>query len=163
MEICYKTFVVYSEDQVNVQLVNSQQTLPVYSEDIVDNYSYISTSVQDLVVDISLFQEFLEKETVLSNHSSINVEEFNSKPGLPYFVVVSTINLFLANLDIMEEKKEEIATKWREVTAQMRAFPIKKLKVNNYKARYQVVSDKIETLLTNLLILYYELFDKIVD
>ena len=52
-------FVVYSEDQVNVQLVNSQQTLPVYSEDIADNYSIISTSVQDLVVDISPFQELL--------------------------------------------------------------------------------------------------------
>ena len=66
MEICYKMFVVYSEDQVNVQLVNSQQTLPVYSEDTADNYSINSTSVRDLVVDISLFQEFLEKETVLS-------------------------------------------------------------------------------------------------
>ena len=45
----------------------------------------------------------------------------------------------------------------------MRVFPIKKLKVINYKARYQVVSDKIETLLANLLILYHELFDNIVD
>ena len=112
MEICYKTFVVYSEDQVNVQLVNSQQTLPVYSEDTADNYSITLKSVRDLVVDISLFQEFLKRDCTLSNHSSINIEEFNSKQGLPYFVVVSTINFFLANLDIMEEKKEEIATKW---------------------------------------------------
>ena len=42
----------------------------------------------------------------------------------------------------------------------MRVFPINKL---NYKTRYPVVSDKIETLLANLLILYYKLFDKIVD
>ena len=68
---------------------------------------------------------------------------------------------FLAKIDVtIEEKKEEIAAKWRETNAQMRVFPINKL---NYKTRYPAVSDKIETLLANLLILYYELFDKIVD
>merc|ERR1711895_359275 len=45
----------------------------------------------------------------------------------------------------------------------MRVFPINKLKTFNRKARYPVVSDKIETLLANLLILYQELFDKIAD
>ena len=69
-----------------------------------------------------------------------------------------------AKLDvIIEEKKEEIAVKWREVNAQMRVFSIDRLTGINYKAHYPVVSDKIETLLANLLILYHELFDKIVD
>ena len=36
MEICYKTFVVYSEDQANVCPVNSQETFVVYSEDQVN-------------------------------------------------------------------------------------------------------------------------------
>ena len=58
------------------------------------------------------------------------------------------------------EKKEEIIVKWREAYAQMRVFSINKL---NYKARYPLISNKIETLLANLLILYYEIFDKIVD
>ena len=63
----------------------------------------------------------------------------------------------------MEEKKAEITAKWREVIAQMRVFPINKLQTFNYKARYPVVSDKIETLLANLIVLYDELFDKIAD
>ena len=71
---------------------------------------------------------------------------------------------FPAKLDvIVEEKKEEIAAKWREVTTQMRVFPINNLKTFNREARYPVVSEKIETLLASLLILYYKLFDKIVD
>ncbi len=60
----------------------------------------------------------------------------------------------------MEKKKTEIAAKWREVTAQMRVFSINHL---NRKPRYPVVSEKIETSLVNLIILYDELFDKIAD
>ena len=60
----------------------------------------------------------------------------------------------------MEEKKAEIIAKWREVTTQMRVFLINHL---NRKARYPVVSEKIETSLVDLIILYNELFDKIVD
>ena len=63
----------------------------------------------------------------------------------------------------MEEKKEEIAAKWREVTAQMRVFPIDKLKAINHKDRYPVISEKVETLLADLLILYQELSDMIKD
>ena len=63
----------------------------------------------------------------------------------------------------MEEKKAEITAKWQEANAQMRVFSINKLKIFNYKTRYPVVSEKIETSLVNLTILYDELFDKIVD
>ena len=69
-----------------------------------------------------------------------------------------------AKLDvIVEEKKEEIIVKWREAHAQMRVFSINRLTASNYKTRYPLISDKIETVLANLLILYHELFDKIVD
>ena len=71
--------------------------------------------------------------------------------------------MFPPNLDIVEEKKAEITAKWREADAQMRVFSINKLKIFNYKTHYPVVSEKIETLLANLIILYDELFDKIVD
>ena len=63
----------------------------------------------------------------------------------------------------MEKKKEEIAVKWREVTTQMRVFTINDLTVRNRKVRYPTVSEKIETFLANLLILYQELFDMIAD
>ena len=63
----------------------------------------------------------------------------------------------------MEEKKAEITAKWRAVNAQMRVFPINKLKPTNYKVCYPVISEKIETLLADLIILYDELFDKIAD
>ena len=63
----------------------------------------------------------------------------------------------------MEKKKEEIAVKWREVTTQMRVFTINDLTVRNRKVRYPAVSEKIETFLANLLILYQELFDMIAD
>ena len=45
----------------------------------------------------------------------------------------------------------------------MRMFNINKLKVTNCKARYPIISEKIETLLANMLILYQELFDMIGD
>ena len=81
-----------------------------------DDYSINSTSVRDLVVDISLFQEFLEKETVFSsNPSSINGEEFNGDLDLPSPVVVLITKFFPANFDIMEEKKAKITAKWQEV------------------------------------------------
>ena len=63
----------------------------------------------------------------------------------------------------MEEKKAEITAKWREVKIQMRVFTVNDLKATNRKARYPIVSEKIETLLVNLLNLYDELFDMIVD
>ena len=63
----------------------------------------------------------------------------------------------------MEEKKAKITAKCREANAQMRVFPINNLKTTNYKVRYPVISEKIETLLANLIILYDELFDKIAD
>ena len=145
--------------------INSQETFPVYSEDIADIYPINSTPVRDPAVDISFsFQEFLETETVLSsNPSSINGEEFNGDLDLPSPVVLPITKFFPANLDIMEEKKAEITAKWREVTIQMRVFTINQLKATNRKARYPIVSEKIETLLANLLNLYEELFDMIVD
>ena len=45
----------------------------------------------------------------------------------------------------------------------MRVFTVNDLKATNCKARYPTVSEKIETLLVNLLNLYDELFDMIVD
>ena len=62
----------------------------------------------------------------------------------------------------MEEKKAEVTAKWREVTAQMRVFPIDKLKATNRKARYPIVSEKVETFLVNLLDLYEDLFDMMI-
>ena len=59
----------------------------------------------------------------------------------------------------MEKKKAEVAAKWREVKTQMEVFTVNDLKVTNRKIRYPTVSEKIETLLANLLILYEELFD----
>ena len=58
----------------------------------------------------------------------------------------------------MEEKKAEIVVKWQEVTAQMRVFSMDKLKTFNYKARYPVVSEKVENSLVNLLDLYEDIF-----
>ena len=63
----------------------------------------------------------------------------------------------------MEEKKTEIAAKWREVKIQMRVFTVNHLKPTNRKARYPIVSEEIKTLLVNLLNLYEELFDMILD
>ena len=63
----------------------------------------------------------------------------------------------------MEEKKVKIAVKWQEATAQMRVFTVNNLKAHNRKVSYPTVSDKVETLLANLLIFYQELFDMIVD
>ena len=63
----------------------------------------------------------------------------------------------------MEEKKAEVAAKWREAKIQMRVFTINDLKARNRKARYPIVSKEIKTLLVNLLNLYEELFDMIVD
>ena len=45
----------------------------------------------------------------------------------------------------------------------MRVFTVNHLKATNRKARYPIVSKQIETLLVNLLNLYDELFDMIVD
>ena len=45
----------------------------------------------------------------------------------------------------------------------MEVFPINDLIARNRKVRYPTVSEKIETLLANLLILYQELFDMIRD
>ena len=45
----------------------------------------------------------------------------------------------------------------------MRVFTVKDLKAYNRKVRYPVVSEEVRTLLVNLLILYEELFDMIVD
>ena len=45
----------------------------------------------------------------------------------------------------------------------MRVFTVNHLKATNRKAPYPIVSEKIETLLANLLNLYEELFDMIVD
>ena len=59
----------------------------------------------------------------------------------------------------MEKKKAEVAAKWREVKTQMEVFTVNDLKATNRKTRYPTVSEKIETLLANLLILYEELFD----
>ena len=63
----------------------------------------------------------------------------------------------------MEEKKAEVAAQWRKVKTQMRVFTINDLKTFNRKDQYPVISEKIETLLANLLILYEELFDMIAD
>ena len=60
----------------------------------------------------------------------------------------------------MEEKKAEVTAKWREVSAQMRVFSFNKI---NYKTRYPIVLEKVETLFASLIILYDELFDKIAD
>ena len=60
----------------------------------------------------------------------------------------------------MEEKKAEITAKWREVSIQMRVFSFNKI---NYKTRYPIVFEKVETLFASLLILYEELFDMITD
>ena len=59
----------------------------------------------------------------------------------------------------MEEKKAEVAAQWRKVKTQMRVFTINDLKTFNRKDQYPVISEKIETLLANLLILYDQLFD----
>ena len=45
----------------------------------------------------------------------------------------------------------------------MRVFTVNDLKATNRKARYLIVSEEIKTLLVNLLNLYEELFDIIVD
>ena len=45
----------------------------------------------------------------------------------------------------------------------MRVFTVNDLKATNRKARYPIVSEEIKTLLVNLLNLYEELFDMIVD
>ena len=131
----------------------------VYSEDRADFYLVNSTPVHNPEIDISFsFQEFLETETVLSsNPSSINGEEFNGDLDLPSPVVVLITKFFPANFDIMEEKKAEITAKWREVKIQMRVFTVNDLKARNYKVRYPIVSEKVETFLANLLILYQEL------
>ena len=107
------------------------------------------------------FQDFLETETVLSsNPSSINGEEFDGDLSLPSPVVVPITKFFP---DTMEEKKAEVTAKWREVSAQMRVFTVNELKAINRKTRYPTVSERIETLLTSLIILYVELFDMITD
>ena len=90
----------------------------------------------------------METETVISsNPSSTNREEFDGDLSLPSSVVAPITKFFPAKLDIKEEKKSEIAAKWREVTAQMRVFPINKLKSTNRKARYPIVSETIELFL----------------
>ena len=144
---------------------NSQETFPVYSEDTADIYPVNSTPIRDPEIDFSFsFQDFLETETALSSKpSSINGEEFDGDLNLPSPVVVPITKFFPANLDIMEEKKAEITAKWREVNVQMRVFTVNQLKATNRKAHYQIVSEKIETLLANLLNLYEELFGMIVD
>ena len=63
----------------------------------------------------------------------------------------------------MEEKRAEIAAEWRKAKIQMKMFPVKRLKATNYKHRYLDVSEKIETLLENLLNLHEEFFDLIED
>ena len=45
----------------------------------------------------------------------------------------------------------------------MRVFTVNKLTAINRKNRYPTVSERIETLLTRLIILYLELFDTITD
>ena len=96
---------------------NSQETFLVYSEDTRDNFPINSTLVRNPEIDLSTsFQNFLETEIVLSsNPSSINGEEFNGDLDLPSPVVVPITKFFPANLNIMEEKKVEIAAKWRKV------------------------------------------------
>ena len=144
---------------------NSQETFLVYSEDTEDNFPVNSTLIRNPEIDFSLsFQNFLETEIVLSsNPSSINGEEFNGDLSLPSPVVVPITKFFPANFDIMEEKKAEVTAKWREVKNTMRVFTVNDLKATNRKAHYPTVSEKIETLLVNLLDLYEELFDMIVD
>ena len=63
----------------------------------------------------------------------------------------------------MEEKKAEVTAKWRKAEAQMRVFTINDLTAYNRKLRYPIVSEKLETFLADLLILYRELFDMIAD
>ena len=70
---------------------------------------------------------------------------------------------FPTTLDMMDERKAEINVQWRKAKAQMRVFTINDLTAHNRKVRYPTVSEKIETLLANLLIFYQELFDMIVD
>ena len=94
------------------------------------------------------------------NPSSISGEEFDGDLSLPSPVVVPITKFFP---DTMEEKKAEVTAKWREVSAQMRVFTVNELTVINRKNRYPTVSERIETLLTRLIILYSELFDTITD
>ena len=63
----------------------------------------------------------------------------------------------------MEEKKAEVVARWREVKNTMRVFTVNDLKPTNRKACYPAVSQKIETLLVNLLDSYDELFDMMAD
>ena len=70
---------------------------------------------------------------------------------------------FRSHLDIMDERKAEINIQWRKAKAQMRVFTVKDLKAHNRKVHYPIVSEEVRTLLVNLLILYEELFDTIVD
>ena len=63
----------------------------------------------------------------------------------------------------MEEKKAEVAAQWQKAKVQMRVFTSNDLTAHNRKVRYPIVSKQIETLLVNLLYLYEELFDTIVD
>ena len=112
----------------------------------------------------SSFQEFLESEAALSsNPSSINGEEFKDDLDLLSPAVLPVTKFFPAKLEIMEGKKEEINGKWREVSIQMRVFTVNHLKLINRKARYPTVSEKVETLLHNLLTLYEQLYDLIAD
>ena len=59
----------------------------------------------------------------------------------------------------MDEKKGEAAVKWREIKTQMQVFTIDNLTIRNRKARYPIISEKIKTLLANLLFLHDQLFD----
>ena len=116
MKLTYKkTFAVYSEDQLNVYLVNFQERFAVYSEDRADFYPVNSTPIRNPETDISFsFQEYLETEIVLSsNPSSINEEEFDGDLSLPSPAVVPTTKFFPAKVDVtVEEKKAEITAKW---------------------------------------------------
>ena len=71
---------------------------------------------------------------------------------------------FPAKLDVVvEAKKVEITAKWQVVKAQMEVFTVNDLKAHNRKVSYPAVSDRVETLLANLLIFYQELFGMIAD
>ena len=70
---------------------------------------------------------------------------------------------FRTNLDIMDEQKAQINIQWQKAKTQMKVFTINDLTARNRKARYSTVSEKIETILVNLVYSYKELFDIIVD
>ena len=70
---------------------------------------------------------------------------------------------FPTTLDMMDERKTETNIQWRQAKIQMRVFTVNDLTAYNRKVCYPTFSEKLETLLVNLLYLHEELFDTIVD